>query len=83
MSEEGTRRTSEPRTTTVEIPTRLVSSVEARLPATRFDTPDGYVAYVLEEVLATVEEEAGADDIVETVDESEVQARLESLGYLE
>jgi len=70
--------------TSVDLPGSVASRVEARLPRTRFDGVDEYVAYVLEEVLARVE----ADDDGDThddaaVDEQEVQERLESLGYLE
>jgi hypothetical protein len=62
----------------VSLPTGVVSRVEERLPHTEFTSVEDYIAYVLEEVLAEV------DDVDEdaTVDESEVQERLKSLGYL-
>lgn len=69
-------------TRTLELPERVAERVEARLPRTEFDTVDEYVAFVVEEVLASVEAET-ADDDVEPVDEAAVRSRLESLGYLE
>lgn len=68
--------------TAVELPTRLVSRVESRLPPTRFDTPDEYIACVLEETLARLEAGEDAERPEESVDEAEVRERLEYLGYL-
>lgn len=64
----------------VALPERIVERVEARLPYTEFDDVSDYVTYVMEEVLATVEER---DTPADPVDEDEVRRRLESLGYLE
>lgn len=69
--------------TTIEIPDRLAARIEARVPATRFQSSDEYVEYVLEQMLAEVETEEGVDGAETAVDEEEVQTRLESLGYLE
>lgn len=65
---------------TVELPAGLAAEVEQRLPRTDFDDVDAYVTFVVEEVLATVAdgETANYDD----VERSEVESRLESLGYL-
>lgn len=68
-------------TQAVELPDRIVSRVESRLPRTEWDTPAEYVTYVMEEVLYRVEEETEDDDF-ESVDEEEVKDRLKSLGYL-
>ena len=68
-------------TTTVELPAPLVSRVDARLDRTNYDSAGEYVAFVLEETLARVEAET--DDETVDVDQSEVQDRLESLGYLD
>jgi len=65
----------------VELPTDVVEQVESRLPRTEFDSPDEYIAFVMEEVLYRVEAETG-DEAFEAVDEDQVQDRLESLGYL-
>jgi hypothetical protein len=65
----------------VELPDRIVSRVEDRLPRTEWDTPEEYITYVMEEVLYRVEEETEGDDF-EPVDEEEVKDRLKSLGYL-
>ena len=65
----------------VELPERIVSRVEARLPRTEFDTSAEYITFVLEEVLYRVEKETDDDDF-EPIDEREVRDRLKSLGYL-
>ena len=67
---------------TVSLPEHLVAQVEDRLARTDFDSPEGYIAYVLEEVLVRVED-ATEDANYESVDEDEVKSRLESLGYLD
>lgn len=69
-------------TQSVELPDRIVSRVEARLPRTEWDTPAEYITYVMEEVLYQVEQETEDED-VEAVDEEEVKDRLKSLGYLD
>ena len=66
----------------VELPERIVSQVEDRLPRTEWDDPAEYITFVMEEVLYRVEEETEDDDF-EAVDEDEVKDRLESLGYLD
>jgi hypothetical protein len=65
----------------IQLPERIVSRVEDRLPRTEFDTPGEYVTFVMEEVLDRVEKETEDDDF-EPVDEQEVKDRLKSLGYL-
>lgn len=65
----------------LDLPERIVSRIEDRLPRTEFDTPEEYITFVLEEVLYRVEEETEGDDF-EPVDEDEVKSRLKSLGYL-
>ena len=67
---------------TVSLPASLVERVERRLSHTDFDSPDEYVAYVVEEVLASVEKMDGTDDH-DAVDAGEVEDRLRSLGYLD
>lgn len=69
-------------TTAVELPDRIISRVEDRVPYTEFESAGEYITFVLEEVLYRVEEET-ADDDVEPVDEEEVKDRLKSLGYLD
>lgn len=68
-------------TQSVELPERIASRVERRLPRTEFDTVSEYVAFAMEEVLYRVEEETRDDGT--TIDESEVEDRLKSLGYLD
>ncbi|WP_137287801.1 hypothetical protein [Halorussus salinisoli] len=74
-------RTAPESTQSIAVPDRLVSRVERRLPRTDFESPEAYVAYVLEEVLAQVESETDGD--YEQVDGAEVEDRLKSLGYLD
>lgn len=69
-------------TQAVDLPERIVSRVEDRLPRTEWETPEEYITYVMEEVLYHVEQETDDDDF-ETVDEEEVKDRLKSLGYLQ
>jgi hypothetical protein len=66
----------------LDLPARIVSRVEDRLPRTEFDTPEEYVTFVMEEVLYRVEQET-EDDQFESIDETEVKDRLKSLGYLD
>jgi hypothetical protein len=70
------------RTRSVDLPERIVSRVEDRLPRTEWETPEAYITYVMEEVLYHVERETEDDDF-EPVDEDEVEERLKSLGYLD
>ena len=65
----------------VTLPTNLLDRVDERLPRTNFDTRDQYIAYVLAETLARVED--ASDDEHGSVDEREVESRLRSLGYLQ
>ncbi len=74
--------TAHEETQSVELPERIVTRVEDRLPRTEFDTPAEYITYVMEEVLYRVENETEDDDF-EPVDEQEVKDRLKSLGYLD
>lgn len=66
---------------TIELPQSLIDSVEQRLVYTRWETPAEYVEFVLEEVLSHVESE-GSNEKLDAIDESEVENRLEALGYL-
>lgn len=77
FQDERTDRFVEP----VALPTDLYDRIERRLRRSEFDTVDGYATYVLEETIARVEEDT--DDSVAEVDEAEVEARLQSLGYLD
>lgn len=68
-------------TRTIALPEDVLVRVDRRLPRTEFDTTEEYVTYVLEEVLAHVEDADEAE--FDTADEAEVKDRLKSLGYLE
>ncbi|WP_435361994.1 hypothetical protein [Haloarchaeobius sp. DFWS5] len=66
----------------VSLDPHLVDRVTDRLQYTMFETVDDYVAYVLEETLATVEAETD-DESESATSGEEVRSRLESLGYLD
>lgn len=68
-------------TETISIPSSVVDRVDRRLQRSEFDTVDEYVTYVLQEVLGRIED--ATDESVDTVDESEIETRLKSLGYLD
>lgn len=78
------------RTVGVELRESLHRRIAARVEATDFETPDEYVEYAMEELLARVEDGetgTGADPLDGTGSGSddrteEVEDRLESLGYL-
>ena len=71
-----------PRVQELQLPDRVLKRVEQRVPRSDFESTSEYVTFVLEEVLERVEDAPG-EEAHHTVDESEVQRRLESLGYLE
>lgn len=66
---------------TIQLPARVVDRIERRLPRTEFEDAGQYVAYVVEEVLAQVEETSGEEPT--EADREELETRLKSLGYLE
>ena len=64
----------------VYLPDQLYSKIEQRILNTEFLSVDGYVAFVVEEVLKEVEEEG---KIYSKEEEEEVKKRLRELGYLD
>jgi len=67
-------------TTPVELPSETVSRIEERVRYTEFESVESYVSFVLEQVLRQVD--ADGADREEAVDQTEVEDRLRSLGYL-
>lgn len=67
---------------TISVPASVYERVERRLERSEFETADEYATFVLEEVLARVED-ATDDETASSVDQEEVETRLEALGYLE
>jgi len=65
--------------TTVHLPGELVDDLRERAEVTDFDGVESYIEFVLSEVLHQLDDL----DTAETIDESEVRDRLETLGYLE
>ncbi|UCB59774.1 MAG: CopG family transcriptional regulator [Candidatus Bathyarchaeota archaeon] len=65
--------------TTVSIPTPLFKKVEARIKDTGFTSVSSYVAYVLREIVAEVEDEEPFSE----EDKERVKERLRALGYID
>ena len=63
----------------VALPAALYRAAESYIAGTEFSTVSAFVAFVLSEVLAEDESEAGYSD----ADASKVRDRLERLGYVE
>lgn len=68
-------------TVSVDLPERIITRIEKRLPRTEWDTPEEYLTYVMEEILYHVEQETEDDDF-EPIGEEELKSRLTALGYL-
>ena len=65
----------------VTLPVELLERIEQRVQYTEFESVDKYVEHVLQEVLYQVETD-GPDTETVDIEESEVEDRLKSLGYL-
>ncbi len=63
----------------ISIPASLYRSIEGRIKDTGFESVDGYVTYVLREILSEDEEE----ETLTEEDEEKVKERLRSLGYMD
>lgn len=75
MSQQETEDTQQ-----VQLPSQLVERVENRVARTEFEDTGEYVAYLVEEVLARVDD--SADKAIDD-NREELEARLKSLGYLD
>lgn len=64
----------------VELPHTLVSDIDGRIEGTAFESPGEYITFVLEEVLLELDEVSEPNG--DTLDEDEVEERLQALGYL-
>ncbi|AUV82584.1 CopG family transcriptional regulator [Salinigranum rubrum] len=67
--------------TSVELPNTLVSDIDGRIRGTAFESAGEYITFVLEEVLLELDEASEPNG--ETLDEDEVEERLQALGYLD
>jgi len=65
----------------VKIPAEIYEKIEERIKETEFESVDEYVAYVLREVLASLEEEE--EQVFSEEEEEKVKERLRALGYLD
>ncbi|QPV64350.1 hypothetical protein I7X12_06975 [Halosimplex litoreum] len=65
----------------ISISDDLIERIETRAEHTEFETADDYAGYVLNEVLASLEED-DAQGRELAVDDAGVEDRLQSLGYL-
>ncbi len=66
----------------VEIPDELYRKIEERVKETEFDSVDEYVTFVLQEVLASLEEDE-EEQVFSEEEEEKVKERLRALGYLD
>ena len=64
---------------TIRIPGELRGQIRERMDGTDFDSVDAYVRFVLEAVVSGPD--ADPDERDERAHESEIQERLEDLGY--
>ncbi|NMC06580.1 MAG: CopG family transcriptional regulator [Candidatus Lokiarchaeota archaeon] len=68
----------------VKIPASLHARIEKRLPSTGFPTVSDYVAYLIREVLDSIEREEKKDKKDFTPEEErEIEDRLRNLGYID
>lgn len=65
----------------IEIPQEMIDRIETRVSYTEFGSVSAYIEHVLEEVLYQVESNTDVSDS-EQIDDSDVEDRLKSLGYL-
>ncbi|RUM35166.1 MAG: CopG family transcriptional regulator [Archaeoglobus sp.] len=65
----------------VEIPDEIYRKIEERVKETEFKSVDEYVAYILREVLESLEEEE--DQVFSEEEEEKVRERLRALGYID
>ncbi len=62
-------------TKTVNIPKKLYEQAESSMSEAGFDTVDGYVAYIVEQVLSSMQNKPDVDE--------KVKNRLRKLGYMD
>ena len=65
----------------ITIPDSLYKKIEKRVKETDFDSVSDYIAYVLEEVLASLKQEK--EQAFSKEEEEKVKERLKALGYLD
>ena len=66
---------------TVSIPTPLAEKIKKRIKGTGFTSISSYITYVLQELLASMEEEE--KEVFSKEDEEKIKERLRVLGYLD
>ena len=66
---------------TVSIPTPLAEKIKKRIKGTGFTSISSYITYVLQELLASMEEEE--KEVFSKEDEEKIKERLRALGYLD
>ncbi len=71
---------SEQEKKTITIPAKLYERIEDRIKDTEFSSVSEYVTYVLNEVLAAIEED---EEVFTEEEEEKVKERLRALGYLD
>jgi Arc/MetJ-type ribon-helix-helix transcriptional regulator len=69
--------------TTVSIPKILAEKIKERMKGTGFSSVSSYVAYVLRQVLSSIEEEEKSKQAFSKEEEDKVKQRLRDLGYID
>lgn len=69
--------------TTVSIPKILAEKIKERMKGTGFSSVSSYVAYVLRQVLSSIEEEEKSKQAFTKDEEDKVKQRLRDLGYID
>ena len=69
--------------TTVSIPKILADKIKERMKGTGFPSVSAYVAYVLRQVLSSIEEEERSKEAFTKEEEEKVKQRLRDLGYID
>ena len=66
---------------TISIPKSLADKIEKMIEGTGFQSVSEYVAYVLEELISSMEEES--EETFSKEEEEKIKERLRALGYLD
>lgn len=69
--------------TTVSLPKPLAEKIKRRMIGTGFSSVSSYVAYVLRQVLSSIEAEEQSKQAFTKEEEEKVKNRLRDLGYID
>ena len=69
--------------TTVSLPKTLVEKIKNRMRGTGFPSVSSYVAYILRQIISSIEEETKSKEAFTKEEEEKVKQRLRDLGYID